>query len=485
MKFDSTFKFAYLFVALALCVYFILRAILIGITYDEAWTLDGSVNLKVIEVLNYKDPSTNNHILNTLLIKLLFLVGKKSVFIARIPNILAGVLYVYFSYKISLDLVKRTLALPLFLLLLLNPFLVEFFSLARGYGLSLGFLLGSIYYLFNLLKTYNTKNACLTLAFGCLSVISNFTLLNYLVGLLICLLIVLIVNKKTALPSIKFLVLILVTFVLIIYEPIRKIIKHNQIGYGGSSNIYEDTLISLTSFTLGHDYDTRIAEWVLPIFLLCMGILVVFKSRSKDVSQNMKQLLSFLLMISPLVSTIILFYLFNSHYLIDRTALFLYPLIIIFISTLSQEDNTKYRELIQGGVLYFLALSMSINFLLNMNLYKTISWFQDAHTFEVLKTINDKGSKENRIISFASAWPFRSSIVYYQRRSVFENLIYIENTTENPNAINTSNVEYYLFLNKDLPPVGYWKDNHFRDYSCDTITQYKKEGVILLGDCRK
>ena len=73
-----------------------IRAVVLGITYDEAWTINDFVHQRVINILNYTPCDANNHILNTLAIKLVYFLTGASTFTTRLPNVLAFIVYLYF-----------------------------------------------------------------------------------------------------------------------------------------------------------------------------------------------------------------------------------------------------------------------------------------------------------------------------------------------------------------------------------------------------
>src|SRR5690349_20945978 len=82
-------------------LYVLYRAVHVGITYDEAWTLKSFVPLGPMHIINYSPSDANNHILNTLLIKLFYFIEPTAIFFSRLPTVLAFILYLYSSYKIS------------------------------------------------------------------------------------------------------------------------------------------------------------------------------------------------------------------------------------------------------------------------------------------------------------------------------------------------------------------------------------------------
>lgn len=172
----KTIQLVYLIIGILAFMYVLCRALKIGVTYDEVWTIKGFVSQNFISILNYSPCDANNHIVNTLLIKLFFLFGNHSLFIARLPNVIAFIMYIIFSYKIADEYLSSFIGICLFSLLILNPFVLDFFSIARGYGLSLGFLMVSIYNFITYFSVKNPNNIIISLVFGAVAVLCNFFL---------------------------------------------------------------------------------------------------------------------------------------------------------------------------------------------------------------------------------------------------------------------------------------------------------------------
>lgn len=182
---NRTYKIICFLACCAAFLYVLVRAVTVDITYDEAWTIRYFVRLDAMHILNCTPCNANNHIANTLLIKLLFGYGQGSVFLARLPNVLAFVLYLYFAFRIAGRFLSGFVPVAALLLLILNPFLLDFFSIARGYGLSLAFEMASLYFLLSFVSRKTGKHALWSLLFGGAAVICNFTLLNYWLVLLL------------------------------------------------------------------------------------------------------------------------------------------------------------------------------------------------------------------------------------------------------------------------------------------------------------
>lgn len=459
-------------------MYVFLRLIRLDITYDEAWTLEAFVPLNFINILNYTPCDANNHILNTLLIKVLYLSGFKSLIIARLPNFFAFTIYLLFSFKIS-KFLPNTIGLILFFLLLINPFLLDFFSLARGYGLGICFQTASIFYLFVFLKDCQLKYTLYSnIAASCAS-LANFSQLNYWVALIFTLAIIILCCKK--INKIKFIVynsIVAIIFLLIIYEPIRKLVKGGNLYYGGSSNFYSDTLVSLTKYT---QYSPNVNQYTylfLNIFLIALLVgtsFLLINNLRKKINFFKIENSIFLIVSLPILSPIIQHYLLGTLYLIDRTALFYYPLLILLLCfTLN-----LFQGVVKNIVLAIATFIFCLNFTLTANLYKTAIWYFDSHTKDILAQINKSGANQNKVISTDFSWPFQSSIYYYLDKNEYPYINIVKNKRDREEI--SPNAEYYIYLNKSLEKVGYEADKQkVLSFKRDTLFYYEKEGIYVL-----
>ncbi len=120
----------------------VIRACVQSITIDEADTylLFAGRSARFIWY-----PSSNNHVLNSLLMWIsTCLLGTSSITV-RAPAILGTIIYIcvcFFLCKYITD--QFSLRLPLFICLTYNPFLFDFMVAARGYSLALACLLAAI-----------------------------------------------------------------------------------------------------------------------------------------------------------------------------------------------------------------------------------------------------------------------------------------------------------------------------------------------------
>lgn len=171
----------------ALFVYILLRAINVSISIDEQGSYFMFVTHGEIFPEKYDVFSANNHALNTALMCLTSKWFGPGILSLRLPNVLAGALYI-FSIAMMARRIKSSLAGALvFLFATTNPFLIEYFGLARGYGLANGFLAFALWQIWKYCDDgYRWKNLAIALCSCVLVVFANYSYLNIILPLAGC-----------------------------------------------------------------------------------------------------------------------------------------------------------------------------------------------------------------------------------------------------------------------------------------------------------
>jgi len=184
------------------------RAIRVPLTYDEAASyiryIDSSApsvfDTNLLSIFNFE--VATNHFLNTALTKLCYFAGGRSEFVLRLPNLCGYILYLGFAALILKRLSNPFMAIGGFLLLNLNPYLLDFFALSRGYGLSLGLLMGALFFLLGVvespIKTRHPRDLTYALVFANAAVMANFALLNVYLSVVVIVTIVLVMIDRAA-----------------------------------------------------------------------------------------------------------------------------------------------------------------------------------------------------------------------------------------------------------------------------------------------
>jgi hypothetical protein len=184
---------AILLAGTGLFAYTMSRAVRLGFTHDESLTFNWFVILPWREIVETAGATANNHLLNSLLMRLSATMFGPTEIALRMPNVLAHLLFMTASYLIVRRVESRWMRVGAFLLVNLAPFQLDFFSLARGYGLALAFLMMATALLVRALEKEFAPGSVLAAAlFGALAVLSNmsfaipYVALFLVGGLLLC-----------------------------------------------------------------------------------------------------------------------------------------------------------------------------------------------------------------------------------------------------------------------------------------------------------
>ena len=118
----------------------------------------------------------NNHFLNTFLVAVSAQLFGISEWVLRLPNVLAFLLFARYVFLWGVE-IKGTLAKILFpITIYASLFIIEFFALARGYGLSMAFLLAGAYHQAKGLNNGGSKHQNWSFFFMSLAILANLNL---------------------------------------------------------------------------------------------------------------------------------------------------------------------------------------------------------------------------------------------------------------------------------------------------------------------
>lgn len=169
----------------ALMAYVVVRASTISMTFDEAASYMTYVRWDILLIKEHDHASANHHLLNIWGMWACAQVFGPGEFSLRLPNVLCFVIYLYAAVRFALRAPVAILAFSSFVLLTLHPYLLDFFSMARGYGMSNAFLLFSLWQLYRFAtEGMGSRPALLAAASGALAALAHTMLLNYFLCLI-------------------------------------------------------------------------------------------------------------------------------------------------------------------------------------------------------------------------------------------------------------------------------------------------------------
>ena len=433
----------------------IIRMEYVAVTCDEAYSYIYYVSKSYTHIATNAMPTANNHILNSLLSKLFVSLFKDNLFFLRLANLLAQVVYLWFSYKIAKALLQsKREQLILFLLLQLNIYLFEFWGLSRGYGISIAAMLGSTCFLISFFKDNKSKDLIRALIFSIVAVYANMAILNFFAALSLALILIAIVRKEKLWLAIISVAIASIVVYYLLADVIEKLIAANELYFGGEDGFVVDTVQSLLrqTFYLGAD------STLLLIVSYCIVafIVVVLLYQTYNATRAKQLTIGFvltLLLVLPALSTIAQHHLFNTKYLIERTGLFLYPLFILsFIMVLKAKSRNIYT--------LFLML-LAINFVLHYNISSTKDWNLDKSVPHALKKVTERN--HNQPIKIYMGWRLTPATYYSIQTKDKEQFDKLEWSTDR--FYSPEEYDYYFLSdleNEDIP-ASYKQDTTFVD----------------------
>ncbi|HEY5535215.1 MAG TPA: glycosyltransferase family 39 protein [Ignavibacteria bacterium] len=447
-------------ISIFLLIYTVYRAATLSFTFDESLSYNIFVPLKFMDIVSFKIALANNHIINTLCMKYISIIFGSSELLLRLPSILSHLVYIVFTLKILKNVASPLILLAGFLLLNINPYLLEFFSLARGYAMAISFTVVSIYFLLNYIGNNRHKSIIWSFIFAVLAVLSSFTLLIYFISLVAVVNIYWIVSqshsnfneilKKNILVIICSLILILILF-----EPIRKLIKFHELYDGGTTGFWFDTIGSLISASLyGRSYNYNVFNFIRYVIAVCsLGMIGFFLYQllilKRKVFTEKFSIITILLFISCTVPVVQHLFL-KSYFPINRMALFFVPLFITsFILTVSFSAKNRIMKLLVLPILLIFAGASVCHTSHSLNTSHTLYWKYDADTKKMLSDLELTVGKENKSpVKLGVMWLYEPTINFYRNTRKYD---WLEMVTEE--TYKKPDYDYYYLADSCLDYV--------------------------------
>jgi len=455
------------FIGMALFGYTVYRATHLSFTHDECETFKQYIypGASFSDIIGMKVPTANNHILNTLLMSACYHTLGNAEWMLRLPNLAGHLLFMVFT-ALWLARFKNTLFLVLgFVIINANPYLLDFFGLARGYGLALGFMVASIYFFSRYLQQPSLGKMLWCLAVCVLAMISNIALMYYTMGLCFALNVVFIIHlSKTTKKTKPFIigwiklnlpiVLMLALCFLFFHDPVKRMVEHHAFYYGGS-HFWEDTLGSLVNSCL---YTPDKAWPYYMIVYIVVGLvavgsgLVLNDLLTGKVSTVMYPLL---LVAVPSLATVLMHSLLGMNLLIFRVAIFLLVLFLMYVLALLRYGfQFPKGPLIANALLWVFAGLFVYSFYLYANITHTQEWIYDANDRDAINAIVKDVSLhhyQDKVVKVGITWFVEPAMNYYR---VTKNCYWLQGFTRD--GVATGQYDYYYVSKeslKELPKI--------------------------------
>lgn len=442
--------------------YIVLRAYFLGFTHDESitFTITDGDQLFLF--------TANNHWLNTLFSYLSSQFFGFSELAFRLPNVISFLVYSFFCYKLVIENSTNVFSTIISIIfLMLNPYLIDFFGLSRGYGLSMAFFCGSLYFFIKDNNHYSNRTLAFGLFFSILTIYANFSFIIPIIAIHAGYFNQ--INLKNFQKYINIKRLLLFSLEAIFLVPALFIIlllkKGNRFYYGGSRNIIQDTLFSIFDQTFLISIYIHQNWCIMILFFLAIAYGVLIKKRKT---------LNYILIVvcMALVLPVFLHFFLGIKYAIERAALYWIVIFgVYFHFFLEQLIQTKSKILSYLFSLFFTGIGFLIvaNFLYSLNLDYAYQWKYDASTRSMLQFL-DKRVKKNKNYRLGIDEYFEPVINHYRKT---KNYNWLEPVTRE-GIKNQKYDYYYIFQHQNI------------NISCKKeIKRFKTSNSKLIKSCSK
>jgi hypothetical protein len=461
---NRIFLVPYIVAAAVLITYTAFRAYVISFTHDEAisYLAFKTFYAKVLEVKHIENATylsleinrithlfnANNHIINTMLMKLCSMIFGDAEWSMRLPNVMAHIFFIYYTYRVfTMYSDKRLLSFAAFIILNTNPFLLDFFSLARGYGISVCLAMGSLYYFLSYLRGDGGRHITYSYILSMLAVYANFTLFNYHLALIVTHAVYYVSSGKAKLTAstiksaCNLKVIANILFISITGVILVALNAGDQL-YVGSSSLFGGTLLSLARASMymkaTETIVTVTAYVAILIMLIAIGGCIVYILKMKGLHYVHGPVLMLLFLLCIYVAEHVLLHTPYPEY---RTALYLIPLFVTCMLFLERHIGIPWLHKVYTCALIGVA-ALSVYNLTNAANDKYVLYAPyDANTKTVFYKI--ESLHPNEPAKVCTEWIFEPAMNYYRVSRKYEQMPQVSRYGEKLPECN------YLYYSKD------------------------------------
>lgn len=417
--------------------------------------------------------------------KLFEMLFGTSELVLRLPNILSHLLYLVFTFKLF-ERYTPKYALLYFVLINSNPFLIDFFSLARGYGIAIGLMSAGLYYYCRYLETNKLPYQLASLFLLGFSCLANFALLTvFFIVIFLHNFFTFFINQKllslkNSWLANKFIIALIFFFAIILYQPIDKIITNNLLDFGGNDGFWEDTVRTLLySYSYSAPYENALTFFLKGVIiffsLLFIAKCIIYTARKKFTTMTSKLFLFFgLLLLLLIAGSTLQHWLLGTPFLIGRFAVFIYPIFITMSCFLLEDILTGFKK--TGRIILFSVSSVFFFhtcYILNTSSY--YEWKYDMNTKKMLQDLTHFQVEKDRPVSLDISWIFEPTINFYRQ---YQDIFWLNEV--NRGTLNRDN-DYCYLTYRDTNYVAHFNSRYTIINTYDNISLLATNKNTLPG----
>lgn len=395
-------------------VHVLLRAIHVPIIHDEAVSFFAYATTGAFQP-GYAFWDAGNHLLNSAFGHAGFLIFGHSPLALRAGSVLCFLLYALYAWRFGHFIQNRLIRSVLRPALLLTPFVLDFFSLFRGYGPALAFSMMGWYHAVRYARSDGWPHACLALL-GCLlaafASLSTVLMAATVLALLAVFAFILESTwpRRIAIP----LALLLVGGPLLLYLVWygQELSARGMLYYGSPEGLVDGTLASLCRYVIGNE--AVVIRWSMLGLLAAVLFAALWPQRdsgkgSWDALRVLVVCLAF-----DLIARLALWWSKGVLFPVDRVAVHLVPLFLIIVALALDRFSRQWPAMAYMALVF---LFLPLRSLSLINLQRTLLWPEMEMSEELITTIEERQARSPRplLISCSSGFPLLWRFVHYNR----------------------------------------------------------------------
>jgi hypothetical protein len=453
---EKHFDKFYWIVSSAVFVTVVLRCIFVPFAHDEVATFNYYIQPgSFLPFLSH--PDANGHFLMSATSWICFKLVGSSPLALRLPCILAFALLCYGIFKMNKLFASIYTKVIFSSAFILSFHFISFYSLCRGYGLSMSFLVLGLYYFFVYLRFGAFNHFMKFVLFSQLALSANLTLV-FVLALTTAISIVYQLKNKVFFRPWNLLVLAVHFLCLLFWIRYAFFLKDQGALYYGSGESYWkvtfETLIETIFFK-----SVRISGVFVVLFLLMFIYwgYKLFKEKRAFLFQS-----SFAVSFFTLAGLIVAFYVlkkfFHVNYPEDRTGLFFYVFFVLsFCFMLNEMKKTLQASLLIIPLLFLTHFMLNVNILVHpWRVYETMP----AEFFSILRTEQEKSAQRITIGGHRVREFFYAFLNYKSPVKL--------NHMTSPEALQM-NCDYALAYKQDKP----WYEKYYTEIASDNYWDFR------------
>ncbi len=481
---NSTRIYNYFFLIFSILIfsYVLYKSYSLFFTDDEAWSV---MDIRYMNFGYFFGNYLNTHLINSFFLWVeVYFFGYNELAL-RIHSVLSFLIYAWAVYKMSNYVTTIYNRYLLIVLMVLHPFMLDYFSMARGYALSIACMMLSLYFLYTLIiiqKYSSKKNLYLSFLFGAISVVSCYVMFTFYVSILI-LYFFLILFVKPDKVSIKNSILKIweeklfwganILFSLAIMMVVLKLNPSSFSDEWPYNSFWKDTVYSIIQTLTYKEINYSFIVYILFLGLIISSVILSMYNLYKTRKIEGHSLFSIILIVIYILYSV-QYYVFNIPYLSNRGSIYLYPLIILSVFFVFTQVNKKLVL-----CLLLFALFIVFNFISNFSLERGIVIVPNDLTRAIKKLGSVRKNGEQISLGVSKAFP--ATMNFYK---IKHELNWISDIGR---GYSGEKGEYY-FYGKDLTKTGEYDyfiiekqdfKNAERFQKLRIIEEYPESNIIL------